>query len=155
MNSISFIKPNQVRSYLIGCFQKSHDLNKNCPPGLNASSVLSGWMQVEWGIPHEFCESDALQFLSEAAGFAINADYKKFRDERVNELVFADMKARINAKIVTPEWVTEKLASNPAKRVEVQELLGFNKGDFSAYLSGAKPIPPSRAILLFLFFSYG
>lgn len=155
MKTTPFITPNQVRAYLIGAFQKAHDLNKNCPAGLTPSFVLAGWMQTEWAVPNEFCEADAEQFLQEAAQFAQKADYKKFRDDRVNELVFADMKARLNAKIVTPEWVAEKLAAHPAKRVEVQEILGFNKGDFSAYLSGSKPIPPSRAILLFIFFSYG
>lgn len=155
MKTIAFIAPNQVRAYLIGAFQKAHDLNKNCPAGLTPSLVLSGWMQIEWAVPNEFCEADAKYFLQEAAQFAQHPDYRKFRDDRVNELVFTDMKARINAKIVTPKWVAEKLAQHPAKRAEVQQLLGFNKGDFSAYLSGSKPIPTGRAILLFLFFSYG
>lgn len=155
MKTIAFIAPNQVRAYLIGAYQKAHDLNKKRPSGLTPRLVLAGWIQTEWAVPNEFCEADAQLFLQEAAQFATFADYKKARDERVNELVFVDMKARVNAKIVTPEWVVEKLAEHPGKRVEVQELLGFNKGDFSAYLSGSKPIPPSRAILLFLFFSYG
>lgn len=156
MKTIAFIQtPNQVRAYLIGAYQKAHDLNKNRPASLTPRLVLSGWMQTEWAVPNEFCEADAQQFLQEAAHFATFADYKKARDERVNELVFVDMKARFASSVVTREWVSGRLSEHPGKRAEICSLLGFDPGDFSNFLSGKKSIPQSRAVLLYLFFSHG
>jgi hypothetical protein len=155
MKSTTFIASNQVRAYLVGAYQKAHELNKAAPAWLSASNILSGWMQVEWSVPNEFCEADALQFLQEAAQFATKADYKKARDERVNELVFLDIKNRFASDVVTPEWVTERLIDHPGKRSEICSLLGFDAGDFSNFLSGKKPIPKSRAVLLWLFFNRG
>ncbi len=154
MKTTAFIAPNLVRAYLIGAYQKAHDLNKSASKGLNPGLILSGWMQTEWGVPNEFCEADATQFLQEAAQFATQADYKKARDERVNELVFVDMKNRFAAESVTPDWVAARLEQHPGKRAEICSLLGFDAGDFSNFLSGKKAIPKSRAVLLYLFFSH-
>lgn len=153
MKSLAFIAPNQVRAYLIGAYQKAHDLHKNCPEGLRPALVLAGWMRFEWGIPAEICEAEAEQILQEAQAFAGFADHRKARDERVNELVFRSLQTGLQTALVTPEWVARQLEGHPGTKSEITALLGFTPGDLSNYLSGKKPIPNSRKIQMLLFFT--
>ena len=155
----SELSSKQAYAFLLETFKYAHSLNKGIQLDLDPKLVLCGYMTQEFVLANsndiEAIEKAAEQFLSEAAEFTKYADFRKFRDIRINQISFQYDKFQNSLKEVNSEWVKSQIEKFGLKDAQIIADLAFDKSDFSNYMSGKKPLTARhKRALIFYFLSF-
>lgn len=152
----SELSSKKAYAFLLDTFKYAHTLNKGIQSDLDPKLVLCGYMTQEFVLANsndiEAIEKAAEQFLSEAAEFTKYADYRKFRDTKINQISFQYDKFKNSLKDVNREWVKRQIEKFGLKDAQIITDLAFDKSDFSNYMSGKKFFTPRHKKALIHYF---